>query len=325
MARNHRVAYPRRMSLPWTSRFEKDITCQKSTFTLSHMNEPLISGQPTSTSINVGYARSANALDQGAMIDVKPLPEEDSNVLVQFKLMRRGTCLFIVLAFLLVLLGIVYPMVANPNTDAAVDNQKKAMNAFIGVGVTILLFAILFFVKTFHSDEIIVTETRYVRKVGTSCDLRFVNFRLASNQRQFNMDYLTGVELRTSTDNSPLYVAVALALLAMFLNFSIPSDKDYYPTVVTIVLVLTVLAFPVYFIGALRGRQAFVRLSFSSGLQSDSQDGAPFEALMSFWKRVIFRYPVYEDSIVLPLEEGGRLYQTMSSLRLRAAARLSKI
>jgi hypothetical protein len=199
------------------------------------------------------------------------------------------------------------------------------MNAFIGVGVTLLIFAIVFFVRLFHTDEIIITETRYVRKVGTSCDLRIVNFRFASNQRQFNMDNLTGVELRTDTDNSSLYIAAILAVLSIALNFVMSTDNDSTPTVITVVLVLSFLTIPVYFITALKGRQAFVRLSFSTGLQSESVDGPAFEAIVSIWKRIMFRYPVYEDSIVLPLDEGGRLYQTLSSLRLRATARLAKL
>jgi hypothetical protein len=286
------------------------------------MNQSLLN---ENTAVNVGYT-SSNPLDQGAMIDVKPLPEEDANLLLRFKLQRKGTFAFIILAFVLILFGLVYPKVAKaPATDAAQDNQTKAMNAFIGVGVTVLVFAILFFVRLFHTDEIIITETRYVRKVGTSCDLRFVNFRFASNQRQYNMDNLTGVELRTDTDNSSLYLATILAALSIILNLIMPIDQDSTPTVITIVLVLSVLTFPAYFITALKGRQAFVRLSFSSGLESESVDGPAFESMMSIFKRTLFRYPVYEDSISLPLDEGGRLYQTLSSLRLRAAARLAKI
>ncbi len=276
------------------------------------------------TAVSVGYARS-DPLNQGAMIDVKPLPEEDSNVLLQFKLQSKGTIAFIILGLVLLLFGIVYPMVAKPNTDAATANQKKAMNAFIGVGVTLFLFAVVFFIRLFNTDEIIITETRYVRKVGTSCDMHFVNFRFASNQRQFNMDNLTGVELRTDTDNSALYFGAILSILAIILNFIMKPDDDMTPTVITVVLVLAFLILPVYFITALKGRQAFVRLSFSTGLQSESIDGPPFEALVSIWKRIMYRYPVYEDSIVLPLEEGGRLYQALSSLRLRAAARLAKL
>jgi hypothetical protein len=286
------------------------------------MNNPLLAEH---NAVNVGYARS-DSLNQGAMIDVKPLPEEDANLLMQFKLQRRGTFFFIIFAFLLILFGVVYPKVAKtPSTDAALANQTKSMNAFIGVGVTILLCAILFYVRLFHTDEVIITETRYVRKVGTQCDLRWVNFRFSSNQKQYNMDYLTGVELRTDTNNSPLIIGVLLAFFSISLTFVMSNDQDLTPTVITIVLVLSVLCFPAYIFSALKGRQAFVRLSFSSGLQSHSTDGPFFEMLIANLKRIWYRYPIYEDSISLPLDEGGRLYQTLSSLRLRAAARLAKI
>jgi hypothetical protein len=286
------------------------------------MNNPLLAEHHA---VNVGYTRP-DSLNQGAMIDVKPLPEEDANLLMQFKLQRRGTIVFLVLAFLLILFGVVYPKVAStPPTDAAQQYQTQSMNAFIGVGVTVLLIAILFYVRLFHTDEIIITETRYVRKVGTECNLRWVNFRFSSNQKQYNMDYLTGVELRTDTDNSPLIVAILLAVLSIALTIVLPNDKDWVPTVITIVLVLAILAFPVYIFSALKGRQAFVRLSFSSGLQSESNDGPIFERIIGNLKRIWFRYPIYEDSISLSLDEGGRLYQTLSSLRLRAAARLAKI
>jgi hypothetical protein len=289
--------------------------------------------------------------------------------LMQFKLMRRGTVIFIVIAILLILFGVVYPKVKKSgddastptptpaptpaptsaptpapkssetdpdpkpdpkssdtdDKDAAKANLTKTMNAFIGVGVTVLLIAILFYVRLFHTDEIIITETRYVRKVGSQCDLRFVNFRFSSNQKQYNMDHLTGVELRTDTDNSPLIIGILLAVLSFCLTVVLKDTLDWKPTVITIILVMAILCFPFYILTALRGRQAFIRLSFSSGLQPQSANGPFFERLVATFKRVWFRYAIYEDAITLPLDEGGRLYQTLSSLRLRAAARLAKI
>ena len=275
--------------------------------------------------VTVGVeAGPSGALDQGSMIDVRPLPEEDANTKVEFKLVSKGTPAFILLGLLVLIVGIVVPLVLSSDADAQ-TNLKQVGNAFIAIGIIIFLVACVIYSKLVHTDEIIITETRYVRKIGTSCDLRCVNFRLSSNQTQYNMDFLTGVELRTSTDNSPLYTATISLIVAIALAFILPPTSSIYPAVVIAILVVGVLFFPLYFLTAVRGRQAFVRFSFSSGLQPESEGGEPFERLISFWKRIVFRYPVFEDSIVLPLDAGGQLYQTLSSLRLRAAARLAKL
>jgi hypothetical protein len=136
------------------------------------------------------------------------------------------------------------------------------------------------------------------------------------------MDFLTGVELRTKTNSCALYVATILFIAAIYFAYFFPPSFSSYEGTLIALLVLGLLFFLVYFLMASFGRRAFVRASFSSGLESESASGEETECLISYLKRICFRYPVYEDSIKLPLAAGGLLYRTMSSCRLRAAARL---
>ena len=135
------------------------------------------------------------------------------------------------------------------------------------------------------------------------------------------MDFLTGVELRTKTNSCALYIATILFVAAIYVAY-LPSYLSIYEGTLIALLVLGLIFYLVYFLMASFGRKAFVRASFSSGLEPESESGEETECLISYLKRICFRYPVYEDSIDLPLAAAGLLYRTMSSCRLRAAARV---
>ena len=136
------------------------------------------------------------------------------------------------------------------------------------------------------------------------------------------MDFLTGVELRTKTNSCALYIATILFVAAIYVAYILPPSLSIYEGTLIALLVLGLFFYLVYFLMASFGRKAFVRASFSSGLEPESESGEETECLISYLKRICFRYPVYEDSIDLPLAAGGLLYRTMSSCRLRAAARV---
>ena len=278
----------------------------------------------------------SNGADQGAMIDVKPLPEEDPNIFFTIKFSRKGTPFFMLLGIIILAIGIALPLVVKPASGVK-DPEKKEFevrvkqvgDAFIAFGVIVFLCAVLVYQRYEHTDEIIITETRYVRRIGTNCDLRIkncgVNLRLAATQTQFNMDFLTGVELRTSSSNDLIIFAIVLSAVSLALAFIIKPDSDAYSAVCIIVMVIAVLMYPLYVWASLRGRQAFVRFSFSKGLEAESDGVLGPESATAFAKRIMFKYPVYEDSIIVPLDLGGKLYSELSSLRLKAVARIQKV
>lgn len=278
----------------------------------------------------------SNGADQGEMIDVKPLPEEDPNIFFTIKFSRKGTKFFIILGIIILAIGIALPMVVKPKSEVKdpekktfEQNVKQVSDAFIAFGIIITLCAIPVYMRYEHTDEVIITETRYVRRIGTNCDLRFkncgVNLRLAAIQTQFNMDFLTGVELRTSTSNDLIICAIVLSAVSLALSFILKPDDGSYAAVCIIIMVLAVMMYPLYVWSSLRGRQAFVRFSFSKGLEAESDGMVGPEATVAFWKRIMFKYPVYEDSITVPLDHGGKLYSELSSLRLKAVARMAKM
>jgi hypothetical protein len=281
-------------------------------------------------------SRPSNGADQGAMIDVKPLPEEDPNIFFTIKFSRKGTTFFVILGIIILAIGIALPLVLKPKSDAKEDdektykkNVKEVADAFIAFGVIVFLCAVLVYQRYEHTDEVIITETRYVRRIGTNCDLRFkncgVNLRLAATQTQYNMDFLTGVELRTSSSNDLVIAAIVLTVLSLALAFIIKPDQMFYSAVCIIIMVTAVTMYPLYVFASTRGRQAFVRFSFSRGLEAESDGVVGPEATTAFIKRIMFKYPVYEDSIIVPLDLGGKLYSELSSLRLKAVARMAKM
>jgi hypothetical protein len=263
----------------------------------------------------------SSALDQSSMINIKPLPEEDVHMISWFKRIRRSRCSAVFVLFSSLLMVLAFILYFRRSDDTA----KTALTVFVVVGVIIFFAAVIVFANLFHTDEITVTETRYVRERGKRCDFLCLHLILTSEVEQYNMDFLTGVELRTRTNSCALYFATILLLAASCVAYFLPPYFSIYEGLLIALLGSGLLSYLVYFCMVTLRRRAFVRASFSSGLQPESESGDQTECLIAYLKRICFRYPVYEDSIVLPLAAGGLLYRTLSSCRLRAAARLEAL